>query len=233
MKLIIGNYNYSTWSMRPWLFVHYHQLPVDIVSMRLFSEQLIAELDHHFSNGKVPLLLDGELEVWDSLAILEYLGERFPHTSPWPAASEARAVARAVSAEMHSSFGALRDEAPMNIRTKFPGYALSESARRDITRIQEVWRYCRETYGSEGPWLFGGFSIADAMFAPVVMRFRSVEVDLDPPSAGYCQTMNACESVKHWISLAYGESDTVVEDELDWPSEPIPRDSQVADGEHK
>ena len=225
MKLIIGNHNYSTWSMRPWLFVHYHQLPVDVVSMRLFSDELIAELNHHFSNGKVPLLLDGELEVWDSLAILEYLGERFPTTSPWPAASGARGVARAVSAEMHSSFGALRDEAPMNIRKRFPGYSLSESARRDVARIQEVWRYCRESFGAGGSWLFGEFSIADAMFAPVVMRFRSVEVDLNRLSQDYCQTVNACESVKHWISLAYGESDIVDEDEVDWPGEPIPRES--------
>ncbi|MGI9318175.1 MAG: glutathione S-transferase [bacterium] len=226
MQLITGNHNYSTWSMRPWLFVHYHQLPVEINNMRLFSDELVARLERHFSNGKVPLLLDDDFEVWDSLAIMEYLGERFPESSPWPVDIEARAVARAVSAEMHSSFTALRNEAPMNIRKKFPGYVMSEAALKDIARIQKIWRYCRQMYGAGGPWLFGDFSIADAMFAPVVMRFRSVEVTLDKTGQKYCETMNRCESVKQWITLSYAEQDIVVEDEIDWPGEQIPSESQ-------
>jgi glutathione S-transferase len=228
VQLIIGNHNYSTWSMRPWLFVHYHQLPVEVTRMRLFSEELTNTLQQHFSNGKVPLLVDHEIEVWDSLAILEYLGERFPSTAPWPQDREARAVARSVSAEMHSSFSALRDEAPMNIRMRFPGYVLSEAAQRDATRIQDIWGHCRQKYGADGPWLFGKFSIADAMFAPVVMRFRSVEVDLDDIARDYCATINSCESVRQWISLGYLEQDIVVQDEIDWPGEPIPQDSPAA-----
>ena len=222
MQLIIGNHNYSTWSMRPWLFVHYHQLPVEVHKMNLFSPALAAKLDGHFSNGKVPLLIDGAFEVWDSLAILEYLGERYSETDPWPEDISARAVARAVSAEMHSSFTALRDEAPMNCRTRFPGFQLSTAAKRDVARIESIWNRCRAEYGSDGPWLFGNFSIADAMYAPVVMRFRSVEVELDDVALEYCETVNRCESVRQWLKLALAEDHIVKEDEIDWPGESIP-----------
>jgi len=218
MQLIIGNYNYSTWSLRPWLFVDHHDLPVEIVQMRLFSPELLATLDRHFSNGKVPLLLDGNIEIWDSIAILEYLGEKFPTSNPWPADPEARGVARAVSAEMHSSFNALRNEAPMNCRKHFPGYQLSEQALADIERIQSIWRFCRQKFGHHGPWLFGEFSIADAMYAPVVMRFRSFDVSLDGSAQSYCQTVNDSASIKRWISNGLNESDLVSEDELDHPS---------------
>jgi len=221
MQLIIGNCNYSTWSMRPWLYAHYHQLPIDIVGMNLFSDELLAKLEGHFSNGKVPLLLDGDIEVWDSIAILEYFGEKFPQTDPWPATAAARAAARSVSAEMHSSFTALRNEAPMNCRKRFPGYKLSAQARGDVDRIQSLWRYCRQNFGRQGPWLFGRFSIADAMYAPVVMRFRSIDVELGDIARSYCQTVNDCPSVKQWISNGLGESYIVTEDELDFPGEQL------------
>ncbi len=221
MKLIIGNYNYSTWSLRAWLFVHFHQLPVEVIRIPLDTDQMRVTLEPHFSNQKVPLLLDGALEVWDSLAILEYLGEKFPETLPWPKNASARAVARAVSAEMHSSFAALRNEAPMNCRKRFPGYRLSERALKDIRRIQQLWKYCREGFGSGGPWLFGNFSIADAMYAPVVMRFRSIDVELDKVAMDYCATVNGCASVKQWVSLGFDETEVVTGDELDWPGETI------------
>ncbi|MGB5706972.1 MAG: glutathione S-transferase [Arenicellales bacterium] len=222
MKLLIGNHNYSTWSMRPWLFVHYHELPVEVICMELFSDDLLQTLEPHFSDGKVPLLLDGKFEVWDSIAIMEYLGERFPESASWPTNREARAVARAVSAEMHSSFSVLREEAPMNIRKRFPGYELSKQALKEVSRIQNIWRHCRNNYGANGPWLFGDFSIADAMYAPVVMRFRSVQVDLDETSQNYCNTINQCESVIRWIDQAYQEQGVVDADEIDWPGESIP-----------
>ncbi len=222
MKLIIGNYNYSTWSLRAWLFVHLHNLPVEIVRMPLFTEQMRMTLESHFSNQKVPLLLDGEIEVWDSLAILEYLGEQFPETGAWPQDAAARGIARAVSAEMHSSFNALRNEAPMNCRKRFPGYRLSSEALLDISRIQQVWEYCRQRHGSGGPWLFGNFSIADAMYAPVVMRFRSFDVELNSVSQDYCQTINSCPSIVRWLELGAAERETVAEDEVDWPGELIP-----------
>ncbi len=211
--------------------MHYHQLPVEVIKMRLFSDELAGELQQHFSDGKVPLLHDDAFEVWDSLAILEYLGERFPSTIPWPENMEARAVARSVSAEMHSSFSALRDEAPMNIRMRFPGYVMSEAAQRDVARIQSIWGYCRQKFGADGPWLFGKFTVADAMFAPVVMRFRSVEVDLDDTAKDYCATVNRCESVRKWISLGYLEQDIVAQDEIDWPGELIPQEPTVTEFE--
>ena len=221
MRLIIGDCNYSTWSMRPWLFVHKHGLPVKMAQYGLSGTELRRVLAERFSGGKVPVLLDGDTEVWDSLAILEYLGERFPETEPWPEDLAARAAARSASAEMHSSFGALRAEAPMNLRRRFPGYRLGEAAARDVHRIQAVWRYCRERFGGGGPWLFGRFSIADAMYAPVVMRFRSVPVELDASAADYCRTMEADPSVREWIRLALAETRIVGEDELDWPFEVV------------
>ena len=162
----------------------------------------------------MPILLDGATEVWDSLAILEYLGEHFPDSPPWPEDPEARAVARSVSAEIHSSFGALRDEAPMNLRRRFPGYRLSEAAILDVHRIQAVWRYCRDRFANGGPWLFGRFTIADAMYAPVVMRFRSIPVDLYADTADYCRTMECDPSVREWIRRGLAESHQVDEDEL-------------------
>ena len=221
MKLIIGDHNYSTWSMRPWLFVHKRDLPVDVKRYDLSSSAMSEVLSERFSNDKVPVLLDGATEVWDSLAILEYLGERFPDSHPWPKDSQARAVARSVSAEMHSSFGALRNEAPMNLRRRFPGYRLSDAAVSDVRRIQTVWRYCRDRFANGGPWLFGRFTIADAMYAPVVMRFRSIPVDLDADAVEYCRTVEDCPSVREWICLGLAETHRVDEDELDWPSEAV------------
>ncbi|MBX2867431.1 MAG: glutathione S-transferase [Acidiferrobacterales bacterium] len=223
MQLIIGNYNYSTWSMRPWLFVDFHSLPVEIIQMPLFSDQLASCLQPRFSNGKVPLLLDGDVEVWDSIAILEYLGECYPDSGAWPADRTARAVARAACAEMHSSFHALRSELPMNCRRYFPDYRLSAEALADIHRVTAIWAYCKTRFGTGGPWLFGSFSNVDAMFAPVVMRFRSVDVSLSDLAMEYCHTVNACPSVKKWVSLALGEQEVVPVDEIDAPSELLSR----------
>lgn len=221
MQLIIGNYNYSTWSMRPWLFVHKHKLPVEVMRYGLSTDQMRDMLSERFSNGKVPVLLDGTTEVWDSIAILEYLGERFPKSQPWPDDPRARAVARSVSAEMHSSFQALRNDAPMNLRSRFPGYKLGDAAIADLKRIQDLWRYCRERFARHGPWLFGRFSIADAMYAPVVMRFRSIEVELDANATAYRRTLESDPSVREWIRRGLAEDHRVDEDEIDWPSESV------------
>ncbi|MCY4419902.1 MAG: glutathione S-transferase [Gammaproteobacteria bacterium] len=221
MKLIIGNYNYSTWSMCPWLFVHRHELPVDVKCYDLNSDKLNKVLSERFSNNKVPVLVDGDTEVWDSLAIVEYLGERFPQSRAWPKGEKARAVARSVCAEFHSSFDALRAEAPMNLRKRFPSYTLSDAALADVQRIQDLWRYCRENFGEKGPWLFGKPTIADTLSAPAIMRFRSVNVELDETATAYCRTMDECPSIREWICLALAETHRVDEDELDWPSEPV------------
>ncbi len=219
MQLIIGNYNYSSWSMRPWLFVEYHRLPVEVLKMHLGSEALLSKLDQHFSDRKVPLLITDTAEVWDSLAILDFLGEHYPQTKPWPIESEARAVARSVSAEMHSSFNALRAEVPMNCRRYYPGLELSHSAQKEVQRIMEIWSYCRDRFGAGGPWLFGSFTIADAMYAPVVMRFRSVDIEMSDDIKAYCETVNHSTAVKEWIDRALNEPEKIEAAELDLPSQ--------------
>ena len=221
LKLIIGNQNYSTWSLRPWLWIHYHGIEVEVEKITLFSDQARHTLAGHFSDGKVPVLIHDDVEIWDTLAILEYLAEQFPHCHGWPSDSTARARARAVSAEMHSSFQALRNELPMNCRSFFPGYRLSEAAMANVRRIREIWNLCRSQHGKGGPWLFGEFTIADAMYAPVVMRFRSAEVELDPVSQAWCDTVNRCDAMRLWLEQALAETDVLEEDELDWPSEPV------------
>ena len=220
-KLIVGNQNYSSWSMRPWLFVRHHKLDIGIEKLTLFTEETRDRLNEHFSNGKVPLLIDNGLEIWDTMAILEYLAEQYPQTQGWPEDVQARAVARAICAEMHSSFSALRNELPMNCRRYFPGYKLSEKGMRDVDRIQKIWNLCRTNYGQSGPWLFGDFSISDAMYAPVVMRFRSIDIELDEISQYYYDTMHQSESVEEWLAAGKMEEEFLQEDELDWPSEPV------------
>jgi len=215
MKLVIGNQNYSTWSMRPWLFVAYHGLEVEIEKLSLNDLPVIQK---RFAHGKVPVLIDGSLEIWDSMAILEYLAETYPDLRGWPQETHARAVARSVSAEMHSSFQALRRELPMNCRKYFPDYQLSNTAMKDVKRIQQIWNLCRERYGSGGPWLFGRFGIADSMYAPVVMRFQSMDIKLDPVSQEYCLAVRECAAVKMWLAEASSETEIVNADELDHPS---------------
>lgn len=218
MKLIIGNCNYSSWSLRPWFFLRYHQIPFETQRISLFSETMEREMAPFFSDDKVPVLLDDGLEVWDSLAILEYLAERYPDKDGWPQDSRARAVARSVSAEMHSSFPALRGEMPMNCRRRFPGFKLSEQGQRDVDRLFSVWRHCRGHYGSSGPWLFGGFTVADCMFAPVVMRLVSYEIVLDETARSYVDTLYSSVAAREWVEIGRREQEIIEQDEADWPS---------------
>jgi glutathione S-transferase len=220
-RLLIGNYNYSSWSLRAWLYVAFHSLDIEIVRVPLGTAVAAARFSEHFSNKKVPVLIEKDFEIWDTIAILEYLAEKYPLTRGWPRDSDARAVARSVSAEMHSSFFHLRNELPMNCRRIFPGYNMTERGMADLTRITEIWNHCRTNYGNDGPWLFGDFSIADCMYASVVMRFRSIELELDPVSRVYCETMNECDAIKDWIAKGRDEPETLDIDELDWPSELI------------
>ena len=220
LKLIIGNHNYSSWSLRPWLMLRYHGVPFECRKVSLFTETMERELTPYFSDTKVPVLLDGEDQVWDSLAILEYLAERLPEIRAWPEGRRARAAARSVSAEMHSSFPDLRSEMPMNCRRRFPGFRPSPRAQRDIDRVLAVWRFCRERFGTEGPWLFGGFGAADCMYAPVVMRFLSYGIPLDDAAERYAQTLADCPAMLEWVELARAEPEVIDEDEADWPSEP-------------
>ncbi|TVO78485.1 glutathione S-transferase family protein [Sedimenticola selenatireducens] len=221
LTLVIGNQNYSSWSLRPWLFLAHHEIPFNTKKVKLFTESMARDLSVHFSDTKVPVLLDGDLEVWDSLAILEYLAEQFPEKQGWPADRAARAVARSAAAEMHSGLFGLRNELPMNCRRRFPGFKPGPAAQRDIDRVQALWRYCREQYGAAGPWLFGHFSVADCMYAPVVMRLLSYEVALDPLSKAYTETLYHSPAMQQWIKAGREEPEVIDEDEADWPSVPF------------
>ncbi len=221
LTLVIGNQNYSSWSLRAWLFLAHHGIPFKTRKVKLFSDSMERDLAVHFSDNKVPVLIDDDLEVWDSLAILEYLAECFPETRGWPEARSARAVARSICAEMHSSFFDLRSELPMNCRRRFPGFEPGPGAQRDIDRVLGLWRFCRERYGAAGPWLFGEFTVADCMYAPVVMRLLSYEIPLDPVCTVYARTLFESPAMRQWVKAGIGEADVIDEDEADWPSVPF------------
>ena len=205
LKLVIGNKNYSSWSMRPWLALRANDIPFEETFIPLYTgatdKQRILDVS---PAGKVPILIDGDITVWDSLAIIEYLAERFPEKRLWPDARAARARARAISAEMHSGFAALRNECGMNLHRPVGAIALSEEARGNIARVQEIWTECLARHG--GPFLFGSFGGADAMYAPVVHRFRSYAVDVMPAVRRYMEAMQALPAFQEWTRDGLAET---------------------------
>jgi glutathione S-transferase len=210
MKLLIGDKNYSSWSMRPWLLLTHFGIPFD-EELILLNEpdtnaQVLAQAPR--GPGKVPCLIDEAGQaVWDSLAIAETLAERYPQHALWPRDAAARAHARCVSAEMHSGFGELRSNMWMNIRASFPGKNATPGALADIARIDTIWRDCLETYG--GPFLFGEFCIADAMYAPVAMRFNTWKPALSTSAAAYVERLTALPAVNAWIDAARRETHAI------------------------
>lgn len=213
--LYIGNKNYSSWSLRPWLAMKVAGIPFEEKMILLFDENWRETIAAISPSARVPVLTDGDLVIWETMAILEYLAERHPEKNLWPGDAAARAVARAVSNEMHAGFNALRGNMPMNIRKSLPGRGMGEGVAEDIARISEIWNDCRSRFGAGGPFLFGGFSIADAMFAPVVSRFTTHVVELDPVSAAYRDTIQAMPEMVAWSDAARAEPWIVVEDEID------------------
>jgi glutathione S-transferase len=207
MKLLIGDKNYSSWSMRPWLLLKHFGIPFDEVLIHLREPGTTAAILAQAPRGpgKVPCLIgdDGQI-TWDSLAIAETLAERFPEHALWPRDAAARNYARSVSAEMHSGFGELRSNMWMNIRASFPGKNATPGALADIARIDTVWRDCLDTYG--GPFLFGEFSIADAMYAPVAMRFNTWQPALSETALAYVRRVTALPAVQAWIDDALRET---------------------------
>jgi glutathione S-transferase len=207
LKLVIGNKNYSSWSMRPWLALRANNIQFEEVFISLYTgaadKQRILDISRA---GKVPILVDGEVTVWDSLAIIEYVAERFPEKRLWPENAAHRAHARAVSAEMHSGFAALRNECGMNLHRPVRAIDLSDEARGNIARVEEIWAECRNRYGQSGPFLFGAFGAADAMFAPVVHRFRTYAVAVNKQSQGYMDTMMAEPAFAEWTKAALAET---------------------------
>ena len=209
LTLVIGNKNYSSWSLRPWIYMKKKGIKFTEKRIALHMENTTKLLEPYFSGYKVPVLIDDGLLIWDSLAILEYLAEKYPDHNGWPNNSNARATARSVSAEMHSSFSALRNELPMNCRKKFRNFALTSKVLNDIERIRDVWRYCKKTYGQKGPWLFGEFCIADAMFAPVVIRFEGYDVPLEGVEKEYVQLVINDPFLIEWIDAGKQEKEII------------------------
>jgi glutathione S-transferase len=205
MKLVIGDKNYSSWSMRPWLVLKHFGIPFEEIVVELGGPQTKAAILTHSPSGRVPCLItDDGVSVWDSLAIVETLAERFPQHAMWPRDPAARARARSTSAEMHGGFMDLRSNMWMNIRASFPGKNATAGVLADIARIDAMWREYLDTYG--GPFLFGEFGIADAMYAPVVMRFNTWQPALSEVAAAYARRVTEQPAVAAWIAAALAES---------------------------
>ena len=185
MKLIIGNKNYWSWSLRAWLLLAVSDLAFDEVRISLSTPNTAAEITQYSAAGMLPVLHDNGLVVWDSLAICEYISEQYLAGRGWPAGRKDRAAARAYCAEMHSGFLALREAMPMNCRARNRKVAMTEDLQEEIARIDPIWNELRGIYGAHGPWLFGEFTIADCMFAPVVFRFLTYNADISAGSQKY------------------------------------------------
>lgn len=206
MKLIIGNKNYSSWSMRPWVVMTAFGIPFEEVCIPLDQPDTSMRIAEYSLAGRVPVLVAGHTTIWDSLAICEYLAECFPEKGLWPHDPEARAIARSICAEMHAGFTGLRSAMWMNIRASFPGKGRTPAAQADIGRVTEIWENCLTRAGQHG-FLFGDFSIADAYYAPVVMRFRTYGVWLPPMLQAYVNRVIAYPAVAQWMREAVAEQD--------------------------
>ena len=212
-RLVIGNKNYSSWSLRPWLLLREagiefeeHRIPLDLPDTK-------REIARFSDAGRVPILLLDDEVIWDSLAIAETVAERWPEKNLWPDDAAERAHARSISAEMHSGFATLRDCMPMNCRAMGRKVSIPDALGEDIDRVIAIWSDCHRRYGERGGWLFGDFSIADAMFAPVVMRFRTYGINL-PESAGYYpQRLLESDAMQEWLGAAESEVEVIEQGE--------------------
>ena len=213
-KLIIGNKNYSSWSLRAWLLLKEAGIPFEEHRIPLDCPNSAGEIAEFTEAKCVPVLEFGEITVWDTMAIVETMAEHFPEKNLWPADSAARAHARAICAEMHSGFHVLRTCMPMNCRAMGRKVPLPDELGDDIDRIIQIWAECHRKYGDQGGWLFGDFSIADAMFAPVVLRFRTYGINL-PESAGfYPHRLLESEAMQEWLLAAESETEVIDREEL-------------------
>jgi len=213
MRLLIGNMNYSSWSMRPWLLLRQLEIPFEEEKLSFNAPDFETRVRAVSPVGKVPVLVDGDFVVWDSLAIAEYLAEKFPDRGIWPRDPRARARARSICAEMHAGFGALRDRLPMNCELLLKNVAFERAVERDIARVVASWTECRERFGAEGPFLFGAFSAADAYYAPVVRRFLGFSVSVPEVAANYIAAVDALPAMRAWMAAALVERDYVAIDE--------------------
>jgi len=218
--LVIGNKNYSSWSMRPWIALKVAGIPFEDIVIPLYEPGSKERILQFSPAGKVPVLLDGDVRVWESLAIIDYLAERFPQTRLWPEAAAARAHAHAIAAEMHAGFAPLRRHCPMNMRRPVKLRALPPEVAADVSRIEAIWTDCRTRFGQGGPFLFGAFGAADAMYAPVVSRLHTYRIAVGAVAEAYKQAVMALPAWAEWRAAAIQETWVMPNAEVDWPVVP-------------
>ena len=216
MQLVIGNKNYSTWSLRPWLLLKAFGVEFEEVQESLMHEGIKARLGRYSPTSRVPVLIDGELRIWDSLAICEYVSEAYLEGRGWPAGLSERAQARALVAEMHSGFSALRNELPMNLRAKRK-VVLSAAAKEDISRVEQIFS-ATDAGAAQGPWLFGEFGIVDCFYAPLALRLPTYSVVLEPRAEAYAEQLRSHPQVLEWLADSRADNEIVAEDEAGEPS---------------
>jgi len=205
LKIVIGNKKYSSWSLRGWLALKHTGEPFEEILVPLDQPSTREQLLRHSPSGRVPVLMDGDTVLWDSLAICEYLSERFPQRRMWPEGRKARALARSISAEMHAGFQNLRNDLCMKIVESIPTLSFRPEVKEEIRRILSIWTDCRQRYGGDKPFLFGDFTIADVMFAPVVSRFRTYGVPLEGSTAAYAEAIWSLPAMREWVAAAQVE----------------------------
>jgi len=217
LTLVIGNKNYSSWSFRPWIAMKAAGIAFDEKVIPLYEPGSREQIASYSPAGKVPVLVDGDQRVWESLAILEYLAEKFPEVQLWPADANARAHARTVAAEMHSGFQALRKNCPMNFWLPVKPRPQPDDVLKNVRRIEEIWADCRTRFGKNGQFLFGRFGAADAMYAPVVARLHSYGIGVDNMSREYMNAVMTLPAWSEWRAAALKETWILKEDEPEWP----------------
>ena len=207
LKLILANKAYSSWSLRPWILLAQLKIPFEEVIIPMDQAETRGSMLKYAPTGKCPSLQDGKIVIWESLAIIEYLAEAYPEKTVWPKGKAARAHARSLASEMHAGFVALRQTCPTNFRRPVKAIALNDEVRADVARIEAAWAHARATFGRGGPFLFGRFSAADAMYAPVVTRFKSYDVPVDENAQAYMKTIEALPAMQEWRAAAMKEPD--------------------------
>jgi glutathione S-transferase len=218
LRLIIGNKNYSSWSLRPWFAMTVAGIPFEEEVVPMNTPEFKARVGAVSPTGRVPTLIDGDVAIWESLAILEYLNEKCPQAQLWPQDAKARAHARAIANEMHAGFVPLRRACPMNLWRPVTAPHLAPDVQANVARIDAMWTECRTRFGGRGPFLFGAFSAADAMYAPVVSRFRTYGIAVGPDARRYMDAVFALPAWQAWQAAAVREPWVLPHDEPDWPT---------------
>jgi glutathione S-transferase len=217
LTLVIGNKNYSSWSLRPWIALKVAGIPFREIVIPLYEPGSAEEIRKYSPAGKVPVLIDGDAHVWESLAILEHLAERFPEAGFWPTDARARSHARVVATEMHAGFQPLRRDCTMNMWLPVKPRPQSDEVMGNVRRIEDLWRDCRARFGQGGPFLFGGFGAADAMYAPVVSRFHTYGLPVGADTRAYMDAVMALPAWQEWYDAAMKETWIMKHNEPDWP----------------